>query len=70
MVKVVVGKEWGMAFESLGGGFENLKIRIFLNPLPYGALNLRTAFLNVRRLTYGATLTYRRDFCAVGYAVG
>ncbi len=39
------GKEYG------GAGFA-----FCLNPLPFGALNL--GFLNLRRLTYGANLTY------------
>jgi hypothetical protein len=48
MMKVVVGKEWGMLMSRLAG---DLKISIFLNPLPYGAINLRPF------LTYGAQPT-------------
>ena len=53
MVKVVVvGKEWGMDLESLLSRWAgDLKISIFLNPLPYGAINLRPF------LTYGAQPT-------------
>jgi hypothetical protein len=55
MVKVVVvGKEWGMALESLLIRWAgDLKISFFLNTLPYGALNLRPF------LTYGAQPTAR-----------